>query len=108
MTYKTGKTFLVKVNPKLAFSSSKNLKEKSSIKPPMSNIFQSTDEEVNEKIKEFFSNSKVQRALLSIAITASSAIFAVNFPLTFLFSLLFLVVAGFIFFVITGISNGYL
>ena len=108
MTYKPGKTFLVKVNPKLAFSTPKNFKEKSSINPPMSNIFQSTDEEVNEKIKEFFSNSKVQRALLSIAITTSSAIFAVNFPLTFLFSLLFLLVAGFIFFVITGISNGYL
>ena len=108
MTYKPGKTFLVKVNPKLAFSTSKNLKEKSSIKPPMSNIFQSTDEEVNEKIKEFFSNSTVRRALLSIAITASSAIFAVNFPLTFIFSLSFLAVAGLIFSVITGISNGYL
>tara|TARA_R110002020_G_scaffold2527_4_gene12081 strand:- start:1246 stop:1467 length:222 start_codon:yes stop_codon:yes gene_type:complete len=58
----------------------------------MRNKFNSTDEVIIEKIKIIFSDVAVRKILLSFGLTTVCAIFVVNFPITFLFSLLFLAV----------------
>lgn len=73
----------------------------------MRNKFNSTDEVIIEKIKMILSDVAVRRILLSVGITTFSAIFLVNFPLTFLLSLLFLLVVIMIYSVINMVMDDY-
>jgi len=73
----------------------------------MKNKFNSTDEVIIEKIKMILSNVVVRKILLSVGITTFSAIFVVNFPITFIFSLLFLVVVIMIYAAINMAMDDY-
>jgi hypothetical protein len=73
----------------------------------MRNKFNSTDEVIIEKIKMILSNVVVRKILLSVGITTFSAIFLVNFPITFLLSLLFLAVVTMIYSFINMVTDDY-
>jgi hypothetical protein len=73
----------------------------------MRNKFNSTDEVIIEKIKMILSNVVVRKMLLSVGITTFSAIFLVNFPITFLLSLLFLAVVIMIYTFINTMMGEY-
>jgi hypothetical protein len=73
----------------------------------MRNKFNSTDEVIIEKIKMILSNVVVRKILLSVGITTFSAIFLVNFPITFLLSLLFLAVVIMIYSFINMVMDDY-
>jgi len=73
----------------------------------MRNKFNSTDEVIIEKIKMILSNVVVRKILLSVGIATFSAIFLVNFPITFFLSLLFLLVVIMIYSVINMVMDDY-
>ena len=73
----------------------------------MRNKFNSTDEVIIEKIKMILSNVAVRKIMLSVGITTFSAIFLVNFPFTFLLSLLFLAVVIMIYAFINMVMDDY-
>tara|TARA_B100001559_G_C16441672_1_gene594744 strand:+ start:1090 stop:1311 length:222 start_codon:yes stop_codon:yes gene_type:complete len=73
----------------------------------MRNKFNSTDEAIIERIKIILSDVAVRKILLSFGITTFCAIFVVNFPITFLFSLLFLAVVVMFYAMINMIAGDY-
>ena len=73
----------------------------------MRNKFNSTDEAIIERIKIILSDVAVRKILLSFGLTTVCAIFVVNFPITFLFSLLFLAVVVMFYAMINMIAGDY-